>query len=72
MAEQLRWEIIKENPIEGRLDTFRTAFNNVCDEQGLPRSADALDQMGVESILSCPFSKYFLKTAKKSSISHSF
>ena len=30
VADQLRLEIIKDNPIENGLDSFRASFNTVC------------------------------------------
>ncbi|KID86141.1 Protein kinase-like domain protein, partial [Metarhizium majus ARSEF 297] len=42
MTDQLRSDIIKNNPIKDNLDDFRTLFASTCQERGLECSPDAL------------------------------
>ena len=40
--------IIENNPIGEGLDTFRASYNSLCDNAGVSRTRDALEQLGHE------------------------
>ncbi|KAI0534269.1 hypothetical protein GGR58DRAFT_505480 [Xylaria digitata] len=50
MADNPPFEIIENNCISQRLDTFRALFILTCEDEGIPQTPDALDQLGKEGI----------------------
>ncbi|RYP78609.1 hypothetical protein DL769_003170 [Monosporascus sp. CRB-8-3] len=50
MTDQLRSNIIKENPIGKGLDAFRISFNSICEGAHISCTPDALEQLSQEDI----------------------
>ncbi|KAI0599143.1 hypothetical protein F4775DRAFT_128571 [Biscogniauxia sp. FL1348] len=50
MTDQDRSEIIRDNPIETRLDSFRASFDSICKDKGIACSPDALGQLDQEDV----------------------
>ncbi|KLU93004.1 hypothetical protein MAPG_11943 [Magnaporthiopsis poae ATCC 64411] len=50
MANQQRSQIIQDNPIGDRLDSFRASFDDLCADKGIPRTPDPLGQLDLEDV----------------------
>ncbi|RYO87915.1 hypothetical protein DL764_008794 [Monosporascus ibericus] len=50
MVDQLRSNIIKDNPIGRGLDAFRTSFSSICEGASVACSSDALEQLKQEDL----------------------
>ncbi|RYO83810.1 hypothetical protein DL766_002661 [Monosporascus sp. MC13-8B] len=50
MVDQLRSNIIKDNPIGRGLDAFRTSFSSICEGANIACSSGALEQLNQENL----------------------
>ncbi|KAL8303375.1 hypothetical protein RB601_003674 [Gaeumannomyces tritici] len=50
MADRSRAEIIRDNPVGKGLDAFHTSFNSICEDKKVPRTPDALGQLGQDEL----------------------
>ncbi|KAH6883929.1 serine/threonine-protein kinase Sgk2 [Thelonectria olida] len=57
MTDQIRSNLIKDNPIGNSLDGFRASFDSICDDRSIARSSRAINQLAQDDLrnLTLPF-----------------